>query len=75
MTAQRCIEPVGNEAKADGKLRMNKRYMQSRDDLAVVVSLAAALSILVSAAVSMWVWSSISKSPVTVIVERGSGLP
>lgn len=73
--ALRCIEPASIEAKADGKLKMSKQYMQSREDLAVVVSLAAALSILVSAAVSMWVWSSISESPVTVIVERGSGVP
>ena len=75
MTALHCIELVSIEAKADGKLKMNKRYMQSRDNLAVVVSLAAALSILVSAAVSMWVWSSIAESPVTVIVGGGSGVP
>ncbi len=75
MKVLRRIDSVSIETIADGKLKMSKRYMQSRDDLAVVVSLAAALSILVSAAVSMWVWSSVSESPVTVIVERGSGVP
>lgn len=44
---------------------MSKRYVQSRDDLAVVISLAAAVGILVSAAVAMWVWSSFSETMVT----------
>lgn len=39
---------------------MSKRYVQSGDDLAVFISLVAAVGILVSAVVVLWVWSSIS---------------
>lgn len=53
------------EIRVDGRLGMSKRYVQSRDDLAVVISLAAAAGILVSAAVAMWVWSSFSETMVT----------
>ena len=44
---------------------MSKRYVHSRDDLAIVISLAAVVGILVSAAVAMWVWSSFSENIVT----------
>jgi hypothetical protein len=54
---------------------MSKRYAQSRDDLTVFISLAAAVGILVSAAIVMWIWSSISENMVTVTVEKGSGIP
>lgn len=46
--------------------------MQSRDDLAVFISLVAAVTILASASIAMWVWSSLSENMVTVTVERGS---
>lgn len=54
---------------------MNKRHVHCRDDLAVVISLTAAVGMLVSAAVAMWVWSSSSESLVTVTVERESSIP
>ena len=47
---------------------MSKRYLQSRDDLAIFVSLATALGILLSAIVVMWIWSSIN-------AERGFAIP
>lgn len=37
---------------------MSKRYLQSRDDVAIFISLATALGILLSAIVVMWIWSS-----------------
>lgn len=47
---------------------MSKRYLQSRDDLAIFVSLATALGILLSAIVVMWIWSSLN-------AERGLAIP
>lgn len=37
---------------------MGKRYLESRDDLAILVSLATAIGILLSAIVVMWIWAS-----------------
>lgn len=37
---------------------MSRRYLQSRDDVAIFISLATALGILLSAIVVMWIWSS-----------------
>jgi hypothetical protein len=51
-------------------LSMSKRYVQSRDDLAVFISLVAAVTILASASIAMWVWSSLSENMITVTVER-----
>lgn len=56
---------MGIEKGVDERLGMSKRYVQSRDDLAVFISLATAVGILMSAAVAMWVWSSISENMVT----------
>lgn len=39
---------------------MSKRYLQSRDDVAIFVSLATALGILLSALVVMWIWTSVN---------------
>lgn len=54
---------------------MNKRYVPSRDDLAVSLSLATAIAILVSSITAMWVWSMVSDNMMTVTVEKGSGIP
>lgn len=54
---------------------MNKRYVPSRDDLAVSLSLATAMVILISAAAAMWVWSLVSEHMVTVTVERSPDIP
>jgi hypothetical protein len=47
---------------------MIKRYLQSRDDLAVFISLATAIGILFSTIVVMWIWSSAT-------AERGLAIP
>lgn len=47
---------------------MIKRYVRSRDDLAVVISLVTALGILLSAIVGIWIWS-------TVGADRGLAIP
>ncbi|WP_175304616.1 hypothetical protein [Candidatus Nitrospira nitrificans] len=39
---------------------MNKRYIRSSDDLAVVISLVTAVSILLSALVGIWIWSTVA---------------
>ena len=39
---------------------MSKRYLQSRDDVAIFISLATALGILLSAIVVMWLWTSVN---------------
>jgi hypothetical protein len=54
---------------------MNKRYVPSQDHLAVSLSLATALAILVSAAAGMWVWSMISENMSMVTAERGLDIP
>ena len=43
---------------------VKRHRLRSRDDLAVFISLTAAISILVSAAVVMWVWPVVSDVPV-----------
>ncbi|MFY4729322.1 hypothetical protein [Nitrospira sp. BLG_2] len=54
---------------------MKRHQLRSRDDLAVFVSLTAAVGILVSATVAMWVWSVVSDAPVAITVEKGLGIP
>lgn len=54
---------------------MNKRYVPSRDDLAVSISLATAFAILVSAAAAMWVWSVVSENMAMVTVEGSPDIP
>ncbi|MBS0168108.1 MAG: hypothetical protein JSR29_18650 [Nitrospira sp.] len=39
---------------------MSKRYLQSRDDVAIFLSLATALGILLSTIVVMWIWTSVN---------------
>jgi len=39
---------------------MSKRYLQSRDDVAIFISLVTALGILLSAIVVMWIWTSVN---------------
>jgi hypothetical protein len=47
---------------------MSKRYLESRDDLAIFLSLATTLGILLSAIVVMWIGSSVA-------LERGLAIP
>lgn len=54
---------------------MNNRYVHSRDDLAVCISLVAAVSILLSAVGAMWVWSSISDNRIAITIERDADIP
>jgi len=54
---------------------MNKRYVPSRDDLAVSLSLATALAILVSAAAVMWAWSMVLENMRAVTAESGLDIP
>ncbi len=54
---------------------MDKRYVPSRDDFAVSLSLVTALGILVLAAAAMWVWSMVSENMATVIVEKSQDIP
>lgn len=54
---------------------MNKRYVPSRDDLAVSLSLATALAILLSAAAAMWVWSMVLENMSTVTAESSLDIP
>ena len=56
-------------------LVMNKRGSRSRDDLAVFLSLATAVVILISAAGGMWVWSIVSEMPMAVTVEKDPDAP
>lgn len=39
---------------------MIKRYVRSRDDLTIVISLITALGIILSAIVGLWVWSIVT---------------
>jgi hypothetical protein len=54
---------------------MNKRYVSSRDDLAVSISLATAFAIVVAAAAAMWVWSVVSENMAAVTVESSPDIP
>ncbi|MGE0642284.1 MAG: hypothetical protein AB7P24_01305 [Nitrospira sp.] len=47
---------------------MIKRYVRSRDDLAIAISLATALGIVLSAIVGVWLWSAVA-------AERGVAIP
>lgn len=54
---------------------MNKRYVLSRDDLAVTLSLATAMAILITAVSAMWVWSVVSENMAMVTVEGSPDIP
>ncbi len=54
---------------------VKRHRIASRDDLAVFLSLAAAISILMSAAAAMWIWSNVLESRATVAAEGGLEVP
>lgn len=54
---------------------MNKPRYRSRDDLSVFISLAVAIGILVSAIVTMWLWSVIPRGVESAIVENIPEIP
>lgn len=54
---------------------VRRHRIASRDDLAVFLSLAASISIVVSAAGAMWIWSNVLESRATVTAEEGFDKP
>lgn len=54
---------------------MNKRNVLSRDDLAISLSLATAMAILITAVSAMWVWSVVSENMAMVTVEGSADIP